>query len=151
MNDLTEVFKSAIEKADEYKFFSIANKIQNIDNTYINDADRYSWALITEEPEHEYIIHGYISQHYPVALIKDSCNASIIEFLTNNNIEIAMLEEPFSCEEEILKKYSPSTRFLDDRFLENEDFKIDDERLWYIYNNISYVTPYNFTFEDIDT
>ena len=82
-----------------------------------------------------------------MALIKKDCPKSVIKIFLD--IYIAKFEESFSCDEKILKEYAPYKKILDDRFLEDCNFSFDDERLFYIYEGIKYITPYSFTFDEI--
>lgn len=74
--------------------------------------------------------YAFLSQYYPVALVKDICPGNVKNFFVFNHIYTAKFEEPFSCDEEILKKYARCIHILDDRFLDDCNFSLDDERLF---------------------
>ena len=152
MNDITEIFKKAVFMSDEYDKHKIAYEIEKNKNIWCEPTDDwgYLWYLISEsdgKSDQEY--YGYLSVLYPVALIMDNCPEFIINDLKKNNILIAKFEEPFSCSEEVLKLYTSDVNILDDRFLDDCNFELDDERLYYIYEGIPYITPYSFTFDEI--
>lgn len=148
-NDLTDVFKKGIESSEGYNGNKFIRDVNKYTKYHCDDADESNWILIWENIGQRSIIFAFVSQIYPVALIKKECPEIIIQFLKDNNIHIADFREPFSCDEEVLRKYKFGKNILDDRFLDNDDFSLDDDRLFYIYNNIKYVTPYSFTFEEI--
>lgn len=109
---------------------------------------------IWENKERKSIFYAYVSQFFPVALVKETCPESVKNILIENGIYIAKFDEPFSCEEDILKKYVRSGQIIiDDRFLDDCNFSPDDERLFWIYECLehhrNYVTSYNFTFDEV--
>lgn len=153
-NDLTKVFELGIESQNEYEPYNIIKIINSSTDCFCSDADEANWILIWENIDKKSIFYAYISQFYPVALVKDNCPKSVKTALEKNNIYIAEFDEPFSCEENILEKYVRGGQIIiDDRFLDDCNFSFDDERLFDIYecleHNRKYITPYNFTFEEI--
>lgn len=151
MNDLTEIFNKGIVESQNYNKYSVVNKLNTLYNINCSDADRRNWCLIWETAsDNSIVICGYLSQYYPVAILDTNCRNDLLKLLSELKISIANFEEPFCCDENILKKYAPYTQIIDDRFLEKEDFSLDDERLYYIYQGIKYVTPYCFSFNEID-
>ena len=92
---------------------------------------------------------AFFSKRFPVALVKENCPELIVCTLKKCGVLIAPFASVFSCDEAILKRYAPHIIMLDDRFLDDCNFSLDDERLFYIYENIKYVTPYSFTFDEI--
>lgn len=150
MYDLTEVFANGIKSLKGYNHFNIIRKINTLKNIFCDiDDDGAYWDSVWENINNKSIIYAFISQLYPVALIKKDCPKSVIKIFMDSNVYIAKFEESFSCDEEILKKYAPYKKILDDRFLDDCNFSFDDERLFYIYDGIKYITPYNFTFDEI--
>ncbi|WP_295089055.1 hypothetical protein [Ruminococcus sp.] len=95
---------------------------------------------IRKKQEAETIIIDHVENNYP--------KRDIIK-LEEKDLVISCFDESFSCDEEILRKYAPFKTILDDSFLDDVNFALDDERLFYIYENIPYITPYNFTFDEI--
>ena len=151
MNDLTEIFKKGISNSQNYNKYTVINKINTLFNINCSDADRYNWCLIWETlSDSNNVIYGYLSQHYPVAIVNNNCRDDLLKILNELSISIAHFNEPFCCDESILKKYAPYTQIIDDRFLESTDFSLDDDRLYDIYQGIKYVTPYCFRFDEID-
>lgn len=82
----------------------------------------------------------FIEKYFPILEIQKS---------EGRELHIPRFYGSFSCDEEILRKYAPFKRILDDRFLDDGEFDLNDERMYYIYENIPYITPYSFTFEEI--
>ena len=81
--------------------------------------------------------------------VENNCPKRDIIKLEEKELVISCFDERFSCDEEVLRRYAPFNMVLDDRFLDDGDCALDDERLLYIYENIPYITPYSFTFEEI--
>lgn len=153
MNDLTKVFEAGIKVSGNYDPYKII-KIFNKTAYYCSDDDEANWMSVWENIEGKSVFYAFISQYYPAALVKDNCPEPVKNILKYNHILTAKFEEPFSCEEDILKKYVRSGQIIiDDRFLDNCDFSFDDERLFWIYECLEhgrkYVAPYGFTFEEI--
>lgn len=150
MNDLTNVFESGIESLNSYDHYNIIKEINRLTAYFCDyDDDGANWLLVWENIGKKSIMYAYVSKYYPVALVKNHCPKSITNVFIDNNISIAEFKEPFCCKEKVLKKYARGKNILDDRFLDDCNFALDDERLDYIYNGIKYITPYNFTFEEI--
>lgn len=152
MSDLTNTFLKGIIKGQTYKPYDVSSAINRIDRLSCDlDDEGGNWELILlhEENRNKYKTGGYLSRYYPVAILKDYCPEKLINILRNYNVFIEFFDESFSCDEDVLRKYAPFTRILDDRFLDDGNFSLDDERLFYIYENIKYVTPYSFTFDEI--
>lgn len=149
MNDLTKIFKLGIESQNEYNPNNIIKLINKSTNCLCDDADESNWILVWENIGKTSIMYAYVSQFYPAALVKDNCPKQVKEVFKDNNIYTAKFKEPFSCDENVLKKYAQDKTILDDRFLDDCNFSLDDTRLDYIYDGIKYVTPYNFYFEEI--
>lgn len=154
MNDITKVFELGIEAQDGYDPYKIMDII-NSTGYFGDDVDENNWILVWENTDTESIFYAFISRFYPAALVKDNCPEAVRNALKDNNIFIAKFEEPFYCEEGVLKKY---VRYLgrivlDDRFLDDCNFSLDDPRLDCIYDSLKsgreYVTSYNFTFDEI--
>ncbi len=152
MSDLTNTFLKGIKEGKAYKPYNVSSAINRTVHLSCDlDDEGGNWELILlhEENRNKYKTAGYLSRYFPVAILKDYCPKELINILRNYNVFIEFFDEPFSCDEDVLRKYAPFTRILDDRFLDDGNFSLDDERLFYIYENIKYVTPYNFTFDEI--
>ena len=150
MNDLTKIFELGIKSKKKYYDYNIIKNINKETDCFCDyDDDGANWILVWKNVEKKSIVYAYISQFYPVALVMKNCPKSVIKLFKKNSIYTVIFKEPFSCDEKVLKKYARGKNILDDRFLDNCDFAIDDERLDYIYNHINYITPYNFSFEEI--
>lgn len=154
MNDLTKVFEAGIRESDNYDPYKIIKIFNKTEYYNCSDDDEASWMPIWENKERKSIYYAYVSQFFPAALVKETCPEPVKNILIENGIYIAKFDEPFSCEEDILKKYVRNGQIIiDDRFLDNCDFSFDDERLFWIYQCLEhgrkYVAPYCFTFEEI--
>lgn len=150
MYDLTEVFENGIKAPKGYNHFNIIRKINTLKDIFcdIDDVGAY-WDVVWKNIDEKSMIYAFVSQFYPVAVVKKDCPESVTKVFMDNSIYIAKFQEPFSCDEKILKKYARYKNILDDRFLNDGGFLQDDERLFYIYEGIKYITPYNFTFDEI--
>ena len=152
MSDLTSSFLEGMKKGEKYNSYDVRCAINKNDDLSCDlDDEGVNWELILlqEENRNKYKTGGYLSRYYPVAILKDCCPEKLIKILRDYNVFIEFFDEPFSCDEDILRKYAPFTIILDDRFLDDGNFSLDDERLFYINENIKYVTPYNFMFDEI--
>ena len=92
-----------------------------------------------------YSMYGIVSAYF----LEKYLPISKIQKSEDRELHIPRFYGSFSCDEEILRKYAPFQRILDDRFLDGGEFDLKDDRLYYIYENIPYITPYSFTFEEI--
>lgn len=150
MNNLTEIFKKGIAVSEGYDHLDILKKINKLENVFGDmDDGGGNWDLVWGKKGEQSIIYAFFSRFYPVALVKDECTKEVISLFQDNSILIAKFQEPFSCDEEVLKKYARCKNILDDRFLNDCDFTLEDDRLFYIYEGISYITPYSFSFDEI--
>ncbi len=150
MKDLTELFLKGIEYKSKYDSFTIIRSINSLEGIFCDYDDcGANWEIIFECINEKSTVYGFVSVYYPVALLKENCPQRVINELQKNGIFIECFDEPFSCSEEVLKKYAPAKRILDDRFLNDCNFSLNDDRLFYIYENLSYVTPYDFIFDEI--
>jgi hypothetical protein len=173
VKDLTDLFRKGIENGADYKSYDIRKAINTLTGISCDlDDDGGNWELILlGAGRAEVRVLGFVSRYYPVALLVSDCPDELIKTLREMNvgteffdsdcptIEIKKFEDrelhiprfygSFSCDEEILRKYAPFKRILDDRFLDGGEFDLKDDRLYYIYENIPYITPYSFTFEEI--
>lgn len=153
INDLTKIFAAAIEAAGGYDMYKIMSAFDN--TAYCcSDDDEANWLPVWENIEGKSVFYAFISQYYPAALVKDNCPGPVKNILKYNRILMGRFEEPFSCDEGVLKKYVRSGQIIiDDRFLDNGDFSPDDEQLFWIYQCLEhhreYVTPYNFTLNEV--
>ncbi|MDE6593871.1 MAG: hypothetical protein K2K57_12530 [Oscillospiraceae bacterium] len=153
-NDVTKVFKSGIEAQNKYDHLKMKEKLNKSANYTCDYDDMSDWLLVKGKGS---LYYAFISEFYPIAFVMSGCLESVKTILKDNNIYIAKFEEPFYCEEDVLKQFIKGTKggqiIIDDRFLDDCNFSSDDERLFYIYecleHNRKYVTPYNFTFEEI--
>ena len=146
MSDLTTTFLNGINSKEFYKSYDVRCAINELDGASCDlDDSGGNWEIILlhDDNRNKHQIAGFLSRYYPVALIKDICPKIIIKTLEKSNIYIELFDEPFSCDEEILKKYAPFTKILDDRFLDDGNFSLDDELLFYIFEDIKYVTTFN--------
>lgn len=152
MNNITDTLKKGIECRENYDndINGLIDQLNNLNGIILilDDVDT-NWYSVLERINGKDVIYAYFSQYYPSALILSNCRVDIINVFKLYNVFMAKFEEPFECDEEILKKYAPNVTYLDDRFLNDCDFDLDDDRMYYIYNNIKYVTPYNFIFDEI--
>lgn len=173
VKDLTELFRKGIENGTGYESYDIRKAINTMTDISCDfDDDGGNWELILlSAGSSEARVLGFVSRYYPVAMLVRDCPDELMKILREMNVaadffdndcpatEIEKFEDrelhiprfygSFSCDEEILGKYAPFQRILDDRFLDDGEFDLDDDRLYYIYENIPYITPYSFTFEEI--
>lgn len=150
MTDLTTIFSEGMRFAEEYNHFKLIRHINSLEEILCDiDDDGANWDVIWTLVNRKTEIFAFFSKMYPVALIKQKCPESVLNMLKKYGVLIAPFDSVFSCDATILKQYAPDRNILDDRFLTEEDFSLDDERLFFIYNNIKYITPYEFTFDEI--
>lgn len=150
MTDLTNVFSEGIRSSECYNHFKIINQINSLEGILCDiDDDGANWDVIWTLTNRKTEIFAFFLKKYPVALVKQNCPENVLYMLKKYNVLIALLDSVFCCDATILKQYAPDRNILDDRFLVEEDFSPDDERLFYIYENIKYITPYEFTFDEI--
>lgn len=152
MNNITDTLKKGIECCDNYSndILKVIDRLISLNEIklILDDVDSH-WYCVLQITNGEYVVSAYFSQYFPVALILSNCREDILDVFKTCNVITTKFEEPFECDEEILKKYAPDITILDDRFLNDINFNPEDERMYYIYNNIEYVTPYNFVFDEI--
>lgn len=160
MKDYTEIFSKAIDLSAGYDIEKISEIINSIGDNYCEETDEwgeYFWCFMCKKTLDNKLvgIYGYVSKYYPVALIKENCPEIIKHTLEENNILVTELEEPMSCNEDILRNYVGRRRVIDENaFLNNGDFSFEDERFDMILYRLEtghhfYVDSGNFTFDDI--
>ena len=150
MTDLTNVFAEGMRSAEGYNHFKIIRQIKSLEGILCDtDDDGANWDVIWTLINRKTEIYAFFSRMYPVALIKQNCPESVLYMLKKCGVLITLFDSIFSCDAEILKQYAPDRNILDDSFLDDCNFSLDDERLYYIYERIPYITPYSFTFDEI--
>ena len=173
MKDLTGLFRKGIENGTGYDDYDVQKAVSTLPGISCDlDDEGANWRLILKGAcTKEAHILGFLSRYYPVALLVGNCPNELTEKLREKNVAAEFFgsdcpkrdvikyeerelvqyrfDESFSCDEEILRKYAPFKRIMDDRFLDDGDFSPDDERLSFIYDKIPYITPYSFTFDEI--
>ena len=173
MKDITELFRKGIENGTGYDDYDVQKAVNTLPDISSDlDDDGANWRLILKGACTKGVqILGFLSRYYPVALLVGNCPRELTEKLSEQNVAVDFFgsdcpkrervkyeerelvhysfDESFSCDEEILRKYAPFERILDDRFLDDGDFSPDDERLYFIYEKLPYITPYSFTFDEI--
>lgn len=149
MTDLTTVFSEGMCSSEDYNHFRIIRHINSIEGILCDvDDDGANWDVIWTLVDKQTELFAFFSKMYPVALVKEKCPESVLHMLEKCGVLTVPFDSVFFCDAAILKQYAPDRNILDDRFLTKEDFSPDDERLFFIYNNIKYITPYEFTFDE---
>lgn len=150
MTNLTNIFSDGIRFSDGYNHYEIIKQINRLEGIFSDLDDKgANWDIIWSLKGKISQVYAFFSKRYPVALVKENCPELIVYMLKKCGILIAPFDSVFSCDEAILKRYAPHIIMLDDRFLDDCNFSLDDEKLFYIYENIKYITPYSFTFDEI--
>lgn len=158
MKDYSEIFKRAIECKEDYDVKKVAKIINEQSDMSFGDPDNWTdghWNMLTPKLPFSYDDHyGFISSEYPIALLTKKCPDKLKCILDENNILYTELEEPLSCDENILKQYVPHTMVIDERFLDDLDFSLDDERFFLVLQRLEtghqeYIDSSNFMFWEI--
>ena len=150
MTNLTNIFSDGIQLSNGYNHYEIIKQINRLEGIFSDlDDEGANWDIIWSLKGKISQVYAFFSKRFPVALVKENCPELIVYTLKKCGVLIAPFDSVFSCDEAILKRYAPHIIMLDDRFLDDCNFSLDDERLFYIYENIKYITPYSFTFDEI--
>ena len=130
--DYTEVFKKAIENKSNYNFESVRKNINSHSSFYCGDWDAWAdnhWYRLTPECVVSYDkCYGFLSAEYPVALLTEYCPYELKSLFDELGIINTRLEEPMSCDENILRQYISYPMVFDETFIDKCDYSCDDER-----------------------
>ena len=158
MKDHTEIFTKAIEKKEQYDFETVRRLIDAHDVLQCGDWDDWAddrwYRLCPKKPCGYDKCYGFISAAFPVALVTKNCPEDLKKLLDENGILHTELEEPMSCDEDILRQFVPGCVVFDESFMESGDLSFDDER-FFLYNqkldtgHKGYIDAGCFTMEEI--
>ncbi|MDE5620777.1 MAG: hypothetical protein K2I80_09760 [Ruminococcus sp.] len=154
IKDLTDIFTKGILNSANYNPKTIQGKLENLPNircVFYDDSPFDNWYLITRDDEKgvaEY--YGFLSYRFPVALLMENCPDNLRIFLKGNNIFTDKFYRRCSCEEDILRKYTPKANLsiIDDRKLLDGRISFDSQEFITICS-FHYLSPYDFDFSDI--
>lgn len=159
MKDYTEIFAKAIMLKSDYNAKSVGQVINAQGDLNFGDFDEWVieyWYLLSPKKitgHKEY--YGYLSSEYPIALLSERCPDKLKNILDENKILHTKLEEPLSCDENILKQYVHHKMVFDESlFLNKCDFSFDDERFGMVLERLEngfqrYVDSGNFMLNEI--
>jgi len=156
--DYTKIFTRAIENKSKYEFRSVCRAINAFSNFHCGDWDNWAdnyWYLLRPTIVVSYDkCYGYLCAEYPVALLTKHCPDELINFFDEFKILHTALEEPMSCNENILQQYVHDKMVFDECFVNNCDYSFDDERFKMVLHRLDtgqkcYVDSSCFTMKEL--
>lgn len=136
MKDYTEIFSKALDSKADYDFKKVAEIIDSQEEFHCGDydewADHYWYMLIPKQIKSDDEKFGYLSLEYPVALLTENCPEKLKRILSENGILHSLLDEPLSCDENILRQYVHDKIVFDEHFVDSCDYSFDDERFFWL-------------------
>ena len=136
MRDYTEIFSQAIKKKESYDVKKLEQIINSQNEFHCGDydewADKYWYMLIPKKLKRYDEYYGYLSKEYPLALLSEKCPDKLKAIFSENGILYSLLEEPLSCDENILKQYVHGKIVFDEHFVDTCDYSFDDERFFWL-------------------
>ena len=152
MKDISNLFEKASSMSEQYNARFISSIIEKVPEVWcrLEDDSELNWYLISKNNGKSVVSdYGYLSSEFPIALLMKECPDEIYKILSDNGILIEEYCDRYSCEEKILRRYVGDINLIDDRFLYDESMPFDEELFLIIDEDITYIKPYNFSFEDI--
>ena len=152
MKDISFILEKGILLSKDYNSKLISKKLEKISSIWcrLEDDSNLNWYLISKSNGKSVIeYYGYLSVKFPVALLMKNCSSKIYQLLSENGILLEEYCEKYSCKESVLREYVKDKVFIDDRFLCDASMPFDEELFLKIDEGISYINPYQFTFQDI--
>lgn len=148
IKDLTDIFRKGILNSAGYNPEIIEHQLENLPNICLwYDDWHFSWYYIYIKDEKGVEEDcGFLSRHFPVALLMKNCPDNVCNLLKNNNIFTDDFSRRCSCDEEILKQYAPEElSIVDDRKLLDGRISFDSKE-FEIICSYYYTDPYDFDF-----
>ncbi|MDE6665842.1 MAG: hypothetical protein K2K14_06605 [Ruminococcus sp.] len=148
IKDLTDIFRKGILNSADYNPKIIEHQLENLPNICLwYDDWHFSWYYIYIKDEKGVEEDcGFLSRHFPVALLMENCPDNVRNLLKNNNIFTNNFSRRCSCDEEILKQYaSEELSIVDDRKLLDGRISFDSKE-FEIICSYYYTDPYDFDF-----
>ncbi|MDE5771100.1 MAG: hypothetical protein K2I06_05650 [Ruminococcus sp.] len=148
IKDLTDIFRKGIINSAGYNPEIIEHQLENLTNICLwYDDWHFSWYYIYIKDEKGMTENcGFLSTHFPVALLMKNCPDNVRNLLKNNNIFTGNFSRRCSCDEEILKQYaSEELNIVDDRKLLDGRISFDSKE-FEIICSYYYTDPYDFDF-----
>ena len=156
--DYTEIFTKAIENKSSYDFETVRKNINSHNSFYCGDWDEWAdihWYRLTPESVVSYDkCYGFLCAEYPVALLTEYCPYELKSLFDELGILNTALEEPMSCDENILRQYISYPMVFDETFIDRCDYSCDDERFAMVLKRLEtgkkhYIDSSSFTMEEI--
>ncbi|MDE5769456.1 MAG: hypothetical protein K2H82_08735 [Oscillospiraceae bacterium] len=152
MKDLTKIFEQAVRRAEncDYNscYSSLKKQLEEMPCIWRWNDD-WSWDMLCgNEHSKSAKAYGYLSRQYPVALLFPECPDMFRTFLQANGILTTDYENICCCDKNILCYYTDKL-LIDDRFFGDETLPFSQEDYDKVIEGYSYITPYDFEFDEI--
>ena len=163
MRDYTAFFAAAVRQSADYSAEFVQNMLNAFDTVLCTDEidciDENFLFIYCYDGRTPHTFYGYLSMHYPAALLTADCPALVKEILTEEHVLYTDLTEPMSCDADILRKFAPQRPmsfpvFNEDALLAG-DISPDDERFLLVLSRLetghkSYVDAGEFYLREIN-